>query len=283
LTIKIVPYVYIGDEDETDPLFLDEEKGFSGLESSELKELDYELDEFDSGKEVEEAMKSQKNIDYIMKDWKGPLTGLSDIRNSPHNLSIIVPGNMYKNGGKNIGILKSPRISPKKDQISPKNSPQKPALKIPKYTQEEKSEKMDLKNISSMNYKSMKNNSNILSAASTTNSDDEYNKNEKTSKISPINALMKNDQKNDQKNDIENGWGEDLHKYQKINIQDSHKINNENYRKKEKIYKSSNYLINWVKFDEEFLKPLFGGSFRDYDEKEASHEEGVANYHSIDN
>lgn len=279
-------HVYIGDEDDIDPLFLDEEKGFSGLDNNELKDLDYELDQFNSGREEDKAIKSQKNTDKIMKDWKGPLTGLSDIRNSPHTLHIIVPSllNTHKNEGKNNEILKSPRISPKKDQFSPKNSPSKSVLKIPKYTQEENSEKIDLKNISPIYHESMKNNSKILSTFSNTNIEDENSKNEKKSKISsiqvsPINALMKNDQKND----VENGWGEDSHKYQKINIQDSHKINNENYRKKEKVYKSSNYFINWVKFDEEFLKPLFGGSFRDYDEKEASDEDGAANYHSIDN
>ena len=32
---------------------------------------------------------------------------------------------------------------------------------------------------------------------------------------------------------------------------------------RQKIYKSENF-INWVRFDEEFLKPLFGGSQREY-------------------
>eukprot|EP00596_Hydrurales_sp_CCMP1899_P008916 CAMPEP_0119053034 /NCGR_PEP_ID=MMETSP1177-20130426/74147_1 /TAXON_ID=2985 /ORGANISM="Ochromonas sp, Strain CCMP1899" /LENGTH=345 /DNA_ID=CAMNT_0007032829 /DNA_START=1654 /DNA_END=2692 /DNA_ORIENTATION=+ len=79
----------IGDEDDTDPLFLDEERGFGGLQNRELKELDYELDQFDSRKEVE-ALKSQKIVDFIVKDLKGPLSGQSDMRNSPNTLSIII-------------------------------------------------------------------------------------------------------------------------------------------------------------------------------------------------
>mmetsp|Transcript_13464 Transcript_13464/g.13026 ORF Transcript_13464/g.13026 Transcript_13464/m.13026 type:complete len:890 (-) Transcript_13464:90-2759(-) len=285
-----------GDEDDTDPLVLD--TGFGGLQNRELKELDYELDQFDSRKEVE-ALKSQKIVDFIVKDLKGPLSGQSDMRNSPNTLSIII--SPYTN--KNAQPKKQPKnvkISPKNDQNYQKNSPKNSE----KYSPIRSSLKMSknsnvgigkVKTEKDISPKSMKNNSNLLSV-STTNIDDNKNeKNENKLNILPINTLISNNQ-----GDIENGsnglkidtsnqgwgWGSDLHKYRKFNFQDSNSYkNNENetFIKKEKIYKSSNYFINWVKFDEEFLKPLFGGAFRDYDEKEAIQEGYVANYNSTDN
>jgi hypothetical protein len=308
LDLKEVEYAYIecidgdesdlsqsdeeGDEDDSDPLFVDEETGFGGLQNRELKELDYELDQFDSNKE-EEALKNQKIVDFIVKELKGPLTGQSDMRNSPDNLSIIISQTVPKTAPKKQ--LKNVKNSPKYDENSPKNSPKniptKSSLKISKNANQGKELTKTEKEISP---RSMKNNSNVLSISTTNIDDDNKNEgNKKKSKNSPINKLISNNQ-----GDIENGdnvlkidifnqgWGGDLHKYRKFNFQDSdsYKNNeNENFTKKEKVYKSSNYFINWVKFDEEFLKPLFGGAFRDYDEKEAIQEGFLANYNSTDN